>query len=84
VEQTLRRYIDHRLDRERQIVAALADRPRTVDELVALMYPLIHTQLYAAARDSLVAHLLKLQEEARVSETESVWSLKRDDRPSGA
>jgi hypothetical protein len=75
VERTLRRYIDHRQAREEQIVRALEEQPRPVEALVALIYPTIHPQLQPAARDTIVAHLLKLQDERRAVETGGVWAL---------
>jgi glyoxylase-like metal-dependent hydrolase (beta-lactamase superfamily II) len=65
VERVLRGYIAHRLERERQIVAALADGARTPDHILAQLYPSIHPQLAESARASIVAHLEKLQEERR-------------------
>jgi glyoxylase-like metal-dependent hydrolase (beta-lactamase superfamily II) len=70
VERTLRHAIDHRLAREQQIVDLLAAAPRSIDALLAAMYPAIHPQLQAAARDSVLAHLVKLEEEGRVEKSD--------------
>lgn len=64
----VRGYIEHRQQRERQIVELLRAGPMTADALVAAMYPAVHPQLTEAARYSVLAHLLKLQAESRVAE----------------
>lgn len=73
VEGLLRQYIAHRIEREQQIVEALAARPRSVDDLVAHLYPTLHPKLNDAARGSVVAHLEKLQSEDRARESSGVW-----------
>jgi glyoxylase-like metal-dependent hydrolase (beta-lactamase superfamily II) len=76
VERLLGEYIAHRLDRERQIADALAGQPSAVDDLLASIYPAIHPNLAQAARDSLVAHLRKLQEDGRaVERSDGRWAL---------
>jgi endoribonuclease LACTB2 len=67
IERILRGYINHRHERERQVLDLLRERPMTADALVAEMYPTVHPKLAGAARDSVVAHLLKLQEEKRIT-----------------
>ena len=74
IERVLRQYIAHRLEREEQIAEALAAQPRTVEELLAHLYPAIHPKLQGAARDSIVAHLMKLQSEGRAEESSGVWA----------
>jgi glyoxylase-like metal-dependent hydrolase (beta-lactamase superfamily II) len=74
VEKIVREYIDHRNDRERQIVSALAGGARTPDEIVSLLYPFIHPALRGAARESVLAHLLKLQEEGTACEAGGKWA----------
>lgn len=63
----IRSYIAHRLMRERQIVDALRQGPRTVDDLVARMYRGIAGGLERAASESVLAHLFKLRDEGRAS-----------------
>jgi glyoxylase-like metal-dependent hydrolase (beta-lactamase superfamily II) len=58
--------IEHRLERERQILDLLAGAPRNVDELVARMYADVRIELHAPAARSVTAHLVKLVEEGRV------------------
>ncbi|MCL4812244.1 MAG: MBL fold metallo-hydrolase [Vicinamibacteraceae bacterium] len=59
----LRSYLSHRLMRERQILDALAERAWCVADLVARIYPGLADALVPAATDSVLAHLLKLEDE---------------------
>jgi glyoxylase-like metal-dependent hydrolase (beta-lactamase superfamily II) len=58
--------IDHRLDRERRLVAALAAGARTVDELLDQAWSDAPAPLRPAAALSLGAHLDKLEREGRL------------------
>ncbi len=76
----LREYIDHRNDRERQILAALEGGPRTIGQIVKVVYAAYPESLHAAAAQSVCSHLLKLEREGRARrETEeeplvATWS----------
>jgi glyoxylase-like metal-dependent hydrolase (beta-lactamase superfamily II) len=59
-------YIEHRATREREILAALADGARTVDELVQTIYAEYPPEVHELAARSVTAHLLKLHAEGRV------------------
>jgi glyoxylase-like metal-dependent hydrolase (beta-lactamase superfamily II) len=59
-------YLAHRADRERRVVAALADGLRTVDELLAAVWDDAPVSLRLAATATLAAHLDKLDEEGRL------------------
>lgn len=59
-------YIDHRLDRERRLVAALDAGRRTVDELLDEVWNDAPTELRPAAAVTLAAHLDKLEGEGRL------------------
>lgn len=52
--------IDHRLDRERQILDQLSGGPRTIQELVAVLYADVAPELHEPAGRSVHAHLLAL------------------------
>lgn len=67
IELLLRGYIAHRYEREQQVLQLLHEGPKTPDAIVASLYAGLHPKLAAAARDSVVAHLLKLQEEKRIT-----------------
>lgn len=58
-------YITHRAEREAQIVSVLRGGPRSPEEIVAAVYGQLPAGLAVAAADSVLAHLLKLQEEGR-------------------
>ena len=59
-------YIAHRQQRESQIVAALAARIHTLDNIIAVVYGDIDPALRPLARRSALAHLRKLADEGRV------------------
>jgi glyoxylase-like metal-dependent hydrolase (beta-lactamase superfamily II) len=63
----IRGYLAHRRLRERQILDALADGPATREAVVGRLYSGIATQLVPAAAENVLAHLVKLQEEGRVT-----------------
>jgi glyoxylase-like metal-dependent hydrolase (beta-lactamase superfamily II) len=60
-------YLAHRTFREAQVMAALADGPRTVDELVAGIYAEVPRAVWPAAAQSTRATLAKLAAEGRVA-----------------
>jgi glyoxylase-like metal-dependent hydrolase (beta-lactamase superfamily II) len=62
----LEQYVEHRLDRERQLVTALGDGLRTVDELLDRVWDDAPEDLRPAAAVTLAAHLDKLEEEGRL------------------
>lgn len=59
-------YIEHRLARERQILGELADGPRTITEIVAVLYAKVDPALHKPAARSVWSHLLKLVAEGAV------------------
>jgi glyoxylase-like metal-dependent hydrolase (beta-lactamase superfamily II) len=68
--------IDHRLGREAKVVAALQANPGlTTSELVPFVYTDVNERLHALAERSLLAHLIKLEEEARASQEAGRWDL---------
>lgn len=58
-------YIAHRQKREQQILQAMLEGARTVDEIVRRVYPALPASLGSAAADSVRAHLVKLRDEGR-------------------
>ena len=60
-------YIAHRLERERQIVAALAAGARTIPELRRTIYPDLDPRLHRGAEVQIEAHLIKLREEGHAT-----------------
>jgi len=59
-------YIQHRLDRERQVLAALRRGPRRIVDMVWEIYAGVPEILHRMAALSVYAHLLKLRDEGRV------------------
>ncbi len=73
----LTEYLSHRRMREQRVIDALAGAPRTLEELVAVVYADTPRILWGLAERSLLAHLAKLEQEetARpVDETRRLWS----------
>ena len=58
-------YLAHRAEREQQILKAMLDGARTVDEIVRRVYPALPPSLSEAAADSVRAHLAKLRDDAK-------------------
>ena len=68
--------ISHRLQREARIVAAIASNPGlTISELVPHVYKDVDRKLYGLAERSLLAHIIKLEEEGIASNRDGQWSL---------
>jgi glyoxylase-like metal-dependent hydrolase (beta-lactamase superfamily II) len=59
------RYIAHRAEREQQILKAMLDGARTIEEIVRRVYPALPASLSDAAADSVRAHLAKLRDDGR-------------------
>ena len=59
------KYVAHRAEREQQILKAMLDGARTVEEIVRRVYPLLPPSLSEAAADSVRAHLAKLRDDGR-------------------
>jgi glyoxylase-like metal-dependent hydrolase (beta-lactamase superfamily II) len=70
------RYLAHRADRERQIVAVLGGRALTPQQIVPEVYGTLAAGLDAAAAESVLAHLIKLEEEGRAENDGDIWRLK--------
>ncbi len=68
-------YIAHRLAREQQVVGALRGGAMTISQLRKVVYPDLDPRLAAAAEAQLLAHLTKLRDEGRASDTAGAWRL---------
>jgi len=60
-------YLAHRLEREQQVLDALAQGAKSIPELRAAIYPDLDERLHGAAEVQLGAHLIKLREEGKLS-----------------
>ena len=68
--------IDHRLEREAKVLAALKDNPAlTSHDLVPHVYSDVPEHLYALAERSLLAHLLKLEADDVAAQADGKWSV---------
>ena len=68
-------YIAHRLDRERQVIAALADGLDEIPRMVARIYADVPEPLHVVAQRSVLAHLEMLEAEGRVCRDGERWEL---------
>lgn len=69
-------YLDHRQQREEQVLAALAGGAGTVDEAVDAVYPRnLRKNLRGSAARNIRTHLTKLQEDGKVVEREATYTL---------
>ena len=66
-EAKIREYIAHRLERESQILAALAQGSARIPDMVRSIYASYPEALHAAAAMSVASHLRKLEREGRVT-----------------
>ena len=71
----LEAYLDHRLDREHQIMACVKNGVSTIPEMVARMYADVDTRLHPAASRSVLAHLIQLTNEGRVTFSDGRYTL---------
>ena len=71
--QLVRGMIGHRLQRERQILKLVGQKPRDIPDIVANAYPGLDQRLVPAAGGSVYAHLLDLQQRGLVVSEEEKW-----------
>lgn len=71
----IHQYVAHRAHREEQVIGLLASGASTVEDITAMIYPSISSVLVGMARESVLAHLLKLELEARVIRDGDYWML---------
>ncbi|MBL8135636.1 MAG: MBL fold metallo-hydrolase [Acidobacteria bacterium] len=70
-------YLAHRRDRERQVLETLGETPATIPALVGRIYRELHPALVAMAGESVLAHLVMLEGQARVARDGATWRLVR-------
>jgi glyoxylase-like metal-dependent hydrolase (beta-lactamase superfamily II) len=75
VEALLENYLAHRREREEQIVDALRNGAKSAAAIADALYPGVHPELREAAHDTVVAHLIKLEEEGCARRAGEVWEL---------
>jgi glyoxylase-like metal-dependent hydrolase (beta-lactamase superfamily II) len=74
-ETVLLGYLEHRREREEQILAALRSGEASPDSLVPLIYRGLKEELFAVARETVLAHLLKLEREGRAGRRGDSWHI---------
>ena len=72
----LRGYISHRMTREQQVLECLASGITNADAIVERLYAAIAAALVPAARQNVIAHLRKLEEDGRVTHAGDDWHLR--------
>ena len=73
-EQYVRHLIGHRMQREKQILRLVGERPRAVPDIVANAYPGLDPRLVIAAGGSVLAHLLDLERRSLVERQGEEWT----------
>lgn len=76
-QQLVRGMIGHRRQRERQILALLESAPHAIPDMVAAMYKGLDPRLTGAAGRSVLAHLVDLERQGRVTQADDIWAAKR-------
>jgi ribonuclease/clavin/mitogillin len=67
-------YVTHRRQREQQVLAALAAGHDTVEAITARIYVDLKPALVPMARESVLAHLVKLEGEGLARQSEEGWA----------
>ncbi len=73
-QQYVRHLVGHRMQRERQILNLVRDRPREIPDIVANAYPGLDPRLTVAAGGSVYAHLLDLERRGVVVQNADQWT----------
>ena len=66
---------DHRREREAQVLAALRQGDSAVEAMTARIYRGLPPHLVRLARDSVTAHLFKLERERRARRDGDLWHI---------
>jgi endoribonuclease LACTB2 len=74
-EALLHGYLEHRHQREHQVLTALENQPRTVAEIVTRLYPGLGGDVVPMARETVLAHLQKLDHDGLACRQGDRWSV---------
>jgi glyoxylase-like metal-dependent hydrolase (beta-lactamase superfamily II) len=74
-EAVLRGYIEHRLAREKQVIDVLRSGVTAPDVIVTRIYLGLKDTLVPMARESVLAHLIKLEREGRAARRAEAWHM---------
>ena len=72
-QQYVRHLVGHRMQREKQILSLVGEKPRPIPDIVANAYPGLDPRLVAAAGGSVLAHLLDLERRGLVEQLGDSW-----------
>jgi Beta-lactamase associated winged helix domain len=70
----VRHLLGHRMQREKQILKLVAEKPRAIPDIVAKAYPGLDARLVTAAGGSVLAHLLDLERRGVVQCSQDLWT----------
>lgn len=73
-QQYVRHLVGHRLQREKQILTLVGEKPRPVPDIVANAYPGLDPRLVIAAGGSVLAHLVDLEKRGLVQQDGDSWT----------
>lgn len=76
VSRKLQELIDHRLERERQVLQLLADGKRTPKAMLSAIYMELDKRIVPMALRQIEAHLAKLEAEGRVARHGDEWEIR--------
>jgi glyoxylase-like metal-dependent hydrolase (beta-lactamase superfamily II)/8-oxo-dGTP pyrophosphatase MutT (NUDIX family) len=71
----IRKTLEHRKERESQVLAALSSEPQTLEALLAKIYADVDPKVHGLAERSLLSGLIKLEEEGRCWKNEKGYRL---------
>jgi glyoxylase-like metal-dependent hydrolase (beta-lactamase superfamily II) len=74
-ETILRRYIDHRVARERQIVEAMHEGATTAEDITARVYRTLSDKMLPMAKQGVLSHLAKLERDGRARRDGEAWHI---------
>lgn len=73
-QQYVRHLVGHRMQREKQILTLVAEKPRAIPDIVANAYPGLDPRLVVAAGGSVLAHLMDLEKRGLVDRDGDSWT----------
>ncbi len=73
-KQYVRHLLGHRMQREKQILRLVGERPRPIPDIVANAYPGLDPRLVVAAGGSVLAHLVDLERRGLVEQRQDLWT----------
>jgi glyoxylase-like metal-dependent hydrolase (beta-lactamase superfamily II) len=74
-QQYVRHLAGHRMQREKQILKLVGEKPRPIGDIVTNAYPGLDPRLTVAAGGSVLAHLMDLQRRGLVGRQQDLWTV---------